>query len=75
MYVYLLLEIFYWAMSEEPSGTSTTNRVITIVQTPLPISSATALDVDASRVVQSGDLSLDGLGGVSIYTMYHCMDF
>ncbi|XP_063406848.1 uncharacterized protein LOC134690733 isoform X6 [Mytilus trossulus] len=49
-------------MSTESSQTS--ERVITIVQSSLPVTSATALDVDPSDVEHIGEIPLDGLQGL-----------
>ncbi|XP_052085444.1 PHD finger protein 3-like isoform X3 [Mytilus californianus] len=49
-------------MSTESSQTS--ERVITIVQSSLPVTSATALDVDPSDVEHIGEIPLDGLHGL-----------
>lgn len=51
-------------MSTESSQTS--ERVITIVQSSLPVTSATALDVDPSDVEHIGEIPLDGLQGLGV---------
>ncbi|CAG2252104.1 unnamed protein product [Mytilus edulis] len=53
---------FHCVMSTESSQTS--ERVITIVQSSLPVTSATALDVDPSDVEHIGEIPLDGLQGL-----------
>ncbi|CAC5394258.1 Death-inducer obliterator 1 [Mytilus coruscus] len=65
----MLLDVFkdkhkklHCVMSTESSQTS--ERVITIVQSSLPVTSATALDVDPSDVEHIGEIPLEGLHGL-----------